>query len=136
MPNPAKILIVDDELHIRKYLSLLVRTSLGVSTVIEAADGATALTLYASEKPDMVLLDINLIGGSGLEVLGQLLQLDPDAVVVMNTAVNIRRSVEEAVEKGASGYILKDTPQEEIVAALREIINDVFGDAPSSASTA
>ncbi len=135
MPTPAKILIVDDELHIRKYLSLLVRTSLGGPVVIEAADGATALSLYASDKPDMVLLDINLIGRTGLEVLGELLQMDPDAVVVMITAVNVRRAVEEAVTKGASGYILKDTPQDEIVTTLRDIIKDVFGETETPPAT-
>ncbi len=127
MPMPAKVLIVDDEPHLRTLMSKLVRVNLGGAAVLEAGDGPTAFALYQQERPDLVLLDINLIGSSGLDTLGQIRAFDPDAVVIMLTAVNVRRAVEEATKQGASGYILKDTPYEEIAQALRDIVTAVFG---------
>lgn len=129
MAHPSKILIVDDEVHLRALLRKLVRINLGAPTVVEAADGPGAVALYKSERPDLVLLDINLIGSSGLEALGEIRAFDPEAVVVMLTAVDVRSAVEEATAKGASGYILKDTPHEEVAQALRDIVATVFGDA-------
>lgn len=122
MVQLSKVLIVDDEVHLRKYLGQLIQAAFGAPLVLEAADGATAVSTYAAERPDLVLLDINLIGSSGLDVLGRILADDPDAVVVMLTAVDVRHAVEEATAKGAAGYILKDTPFEEIVQTLHEIV--------------
>lgn len=128
MPHLAKVLIVDDEPHLRKYFGQLVRANLGGPAILEAGDGATATALYATENPDLVLLDINLIGGSGLDVLGELRAADPEAVVVMVTAVDVRTAIEEAMAKGAAGYILKDSPFEEISAALKDIVAANFED--------
>lgn len=135
MNIPAKVLIVDDEPHLRRYFSKLVRVNLGGPAVLEADSAASAVALYDRERPDMVLLDINLIGSSGLEALGQIRALDAEAVVVMLTAVDARRAIEEATAKGASGYILKDTPQEEVALTLREIVAVVFGNSPAPEQT-
>jgi DNA-binding NarL/FixJ family response regulator len=134
MSASAKVLVVDDEAHIRTYVGLLVHNTLEDVEVLEAADAAAAVALFQQHRPQLVLLDINLVGSSGLEVLTQLLAIDPAAVVVMLTAVNIRRSVEEAQERGASGYILKEASFEEMTAALREVIREHFGEANPSSS--
>ena len=65
MPFTGKILLVDDEPHVRKYVSIIAR-GLGSPVIFEAASGEQALELYARESPDLVLLDVNLPGMDGL----------------------------------------------------------------------
>ena len=124
MARPKNTLLVDDEAHVRAFMRLLLR-ELGIEECWEAADGASALHLVKHHKPDLVLLDINLPGMSGLQVLGQIKQFDPELPVVMATAQSSMSSVSEAVRLGASGYLLKHCPKEETLAALRDIIESL-----------
>jgi len=121
----GKILLVDDEAHIRKYVGLLLR-SLGNPVVVEAADGEAALALFDRENPDLVLLDVNMPRLDGLQTLTALRARDPDSVVVMLTSLINRHTVEECQRLGAVGYLRKDTPKEQILAQLTEIITDCF----------
>lgn len=121
----GKILLVDDEAHIRKFVGLVLR-SLGRPLIIEAADGEAALALYDTEKPDLVLLDVNMPRLDGLQTLMVLRALDPECVVVMLTSLINRQTVEECQRLGAVGYLRKDTPKEEILAQLQQIIADCF----------
>jgi len=123
----GKILLVDDEAHIRKFVSLLVR-SIGTPRVVEAADGEEALSRYAAERPDLVLLDVNMPRLDGLQTLTILRSRYPDSVVVMLTSLINRQTVEECVRLGAVGYLRKDTPRAEITAHLQRIIAECFGD--------
>lgn len=129
MPAPAKILLVDDEVHIRKYIGLIIRTTFPGSALIEATNGNEAIATYQTEKPDLVLLDINMPVRDGLEALEEIMTADPDAVVIMLTSVSTRAAVEKASNLGAVGYLLKDTPQTEIKATLQQLANDIFGEA-------
>ncbi len=114
-----KILIVDDEPHIRVYLRLVV-TGLGAVEIREAADGAAALLMYQQFAPDLVLLDINLLGEDGVSVLGKLLAFDPLAKVVMLTAVASREIVEKCAAAGALNFIRKDMPRPDLVKTLHD----------------
>jgi len=119
------ILLVDDEPHIRKFVALILR-QLGAPTLIEASNGEEALALYERERPDLVLLDVSMPVMDGLETLKRLKQLDPDCVVVMLTSIVNRQAIDEALALGAANYIRKDTPKEEIAAALTETIDACF----------
>lgn len=119
------ILLVDDEPHIRKFVSLLLR-QLGAPTLLEAGNGADALALYQQESPDLVLLDISMPVMDGLETLRRLKEFDPDCVVVMLTSIVNRQSIDQALALGATNYIRKDTPKEEITRSLTETINACF----------
>lgn len=129
MPVTTKVLVVDDEPHLRTFVRMLLCATFADLEVHEAGDESAALALYAETKPDLVLLDIHLIGCSGIAVLERLRQLDPAAEVVMLTAVNVRHTIEEAQAKGAAGYILKDTDEDELTASLIEIVQSRFGGA-------
>jgi two-component system, chemotaxis family, chemotaxis protein CheY len=117
----GKVLLVDDEAHIRKYVSMILK-QFGQPVISEASDGEEALIAYQANKPDFVLLDVNMPRMDGLETLQKLMQLDPDCVVVMLTSLASRETVERALEYGAVSYIRKDTPKEEIAKAIAETI--------------
>ena len=119
------ILIVDDEAHIRKFVTLILR-SIGVTSVIEASNGEEAVATYERVRPDLVLLDVNMPQVDGIETLKRLKALDPDCLAVMLTSLANRSTVEQALELGAANYIRKDTPKEEIAKALSETINACF----------
>ncbi|HVZ65649.1 MAG TPA: response regulator transcription factor [Lacunisphaera sp.] len=129
MKFTGKILIVDDEAHIRKFVGLVVR-SLGSPKVIEAGDGAAAVEICARERPELVLLDVNMPRLDGLQTLQALRQQDPECVVVMLTSLINRQTVEECLRLGATGYLRKDTPPEEISAELSRILTECFGEDP------
>jgi two-component system chemotaxis response regulator CheY len=126
MSYPQSILLTDDEAHIRKFISLVLR-KYDNPRILEASDGAQALALYKEHRPDMVLMDVNMPNMDGLQALGQIRQHDPDAIVVMLTSLTNRQTVEECVRLGATDYIRKDTPREELSARFEEIIADCFG---------
>jgi two-component system, chemotaxis family, chemotaxis protein CheY len=132
MSKISKILLVDDEAHVRKYISLLVKGALGDVELFEAGNSTEALALYREQKPDLVMLDINMPGRDGLETLQDLTELDPDVVVIMLTSVSARNSVEKAIANGASGYILKDTPAAEIRQTLTDFVAELFSEETSA----
>jgi two-component system chemotaxis response regulator CheY len=124
MSRPTNALIVDDESHVRAFMRLLLR-EVGISDCWEAADGVSAVQLAQEHKPQLVLLDINLPGLNGLQVLAQMKQVDPDIPVVMVTSQSAISTVSEAVRLGAVGYLLKHCPKDETLRALKEVMESI-----------
>ena len=120
----AKILVVDDEMGIRELLSEILSDE-GHSVSL-AENAAEARRVRGEMRPDLVLLDVNMPGMDGIGVLKEITKADPDAIVVMLTSLTSRHMIQQAVELGASNYIRKDTPKEEILAALQELIHECF----------
>ena len=118
----GKILLVDDEPHIRVFVSLILK-SLGQPVIKEVSNGEEAIVAYHAEKPDIVLLDVNMPHLDGIQTLRKLKEIDPDCVVIMLTSLATRETVERALELGAVNYIRKDTPKEQIAKALGETID-------------
>lgn len=121
----GSILLVDDEAHIRKFVGLILR-QLGVTKLTEASNGAEALIAFERDQPEVVLLDVNMPVMDGLETLNRLKAIDPDCVVIMLTSLTNRQTIEAALEAGATNYLRKDTPKEEIAKALEETIEACF----------
>lgn len=119
------ILLVDDEPHIRKYLSLILR-KLGTPIIVEAGNGEEAIAAYQRENPDLVLMDVNMPKMDGLEALRRLKEIDPKCVVILVTSLANRETIDKALELGAVSYIRKDTPKDEITKALIETIGSAF----------
>lgn len=125
MAIPHSALVADDEKHIRSYVRIILN-HLGVEDVIEAKSGDEVLDLYKARHPEVVFLDINMPGLTGLEVLPKIMEVDPDAVVIMLTGHASRHLVENSAREGAVHYIRKDTPQQEISKMLRELFDEIF----------
>ncbi len=122
----GKILLVDDEAHIRKFVGLILK-QLGARSILEAGNGQEGVAVFEREKPELVLLDVNMPIMDGLEALKKLKAIDPDCVVIMLTSLANRQTIEEALALGAANYIRKDTPKDEIAKALTETIEASFG---------
>jgi len=112
----AKILIVDDEPQIRRVLRTTL-TSQGYA-VIEAKTGDEALELFRDERPDLVLLDMNMPGRSGIETCREL-RSSSDVPVIMLTVRNTERDKVHALDAGADDYVVKPFGAEELMARIR-----------------
>jgi len=125
MKYEGKILLVDDETHVRKFIGLILK-QLGATTLFEAANGRDAMEVFRRETPNLVLLDVNMPIQDGIQTLREIREVSSDCVVVMLTSLANRQTVEEALSLGADNYIRKDTPKDDILAALRQTIAECF----------
>jgi CheY-like chemotaxis protein len=130
MKLAGKVLVVDDEAHIRKFVTLYLR-SRGDITVMEAANGTEALQIYEREKPQLVLLDVNMPRLDGLQTLRNLKRSDPACVVVMLTSLVNRQTVEECLRLHALGYLRKDTLPDEMMAQLLKFVTAALNPNPA-----
>jgi DNA-binding NarL/FixJ family response regulator len=117
----VRVLIVDDHAVVRAGLKMLVDAEDDFEAVGEAGTAKDAIFEARSVKPDVILLDIVMPDQSGLEIIQQLLHEHPSANVVVLSMQDDPRYVREAFEAGASGYVLKEAADAELVAALREV---------------
>lgn len=115
-----KVLIVDDHGVVRDGLSRLLAVHFTAKT-LEASNVEAALELYRAEQPDLVILDLNLEGPGGLEMLRRLLAIHPSARVVMFSMHHEPLYATRALRAGALGYVGKSAPVEELLAAIRAV---------------
>ena len=122
-----RILIVDDSFYMRTMLKNML-TDAGYDVVGEAANGQQARDLASETKPDLITLDVILPDNTGLEVLKDIRQELPDVKIVMCSAVGQEVIVNEALESGASAYIVKPFSEEKVL----EIVGSALQDSESS----
>jgi DNA-binding NarL/FixJ family response regulator len=116
------VLICDDHRQVREGLRQSVQAVPGVDRVDIAASGEEVLARWPAERQDLVLMDAQLPGLSGLETTRRLVQAHPDANVVMLTGAGDRDLVALAISGGARGYLHKDVSREELCAAVANAI--------------
>lgn len=109
-----RILIVDDSFYMRTMLKNML-TDAGYDVVGEAANGQQALEMAVATTPDLITLDVILPDNTGLDVLKGIRQQQPDAKVVMCSAVGQETIVNEAIENGALAYIVKPFSEERVL---------------------
>lgn len=115
-----RVVIVDDEELMRSGLQIILGSAPDID-VVATCDGPAALTTIARHRPDVVLLDIQMPGTDGFEVLAQLRALALPPVVAMLTAFASEDFVHTALHQGAAGYLLKDTDPEQLVREVRAL---------------
>lgn len=114
-----RVLIVDDDTLIRTGLRLILDTQSDLEVVGEAGDGEVAVTQTRALHPDVVLMDVQMPRMNGLEATAALAKLDPAPRVLILTTFEVDEYVFQALRSGASGFVLKRTPAEELIAAIR-----------------
>ncbi|MEH1127810.1 response regulator transcription factor [Micromonospora sp. CPCC 206061] len=118
-----RVLVVDDQILIRAGLVALLNAAPGIEVVGEASDGERAVTLCAATRPDVVLMDIRMPGDGGIAATRRILAAGrerPPRVIVLTT-FDLDEYVYDALRAGASGFLLKDTPPERLLAAIATV---------------
>lgn len=116
-----RVLVVDDHAVVRSGLRHILDSAEGIEVVGEAGDSQNAIFECRAKKPDVVLIDIVMPGKSGIETIPDLLEDAPDVKVLILSMEDDPHYVREAFAAGASGYILKEAADTDLVTAVREI---------------
>ncbi|MGN9810663.1 response regulator [Micromonospora sp. BQ11] len=119
MSPPVRLLIVDDHPVVRDGLRGMFTGDPGFEVVGEARDGAEALALATQSRPDVVLMDLRMPGMDGVTAINRLIGSGSPAKVLVLTTYDTDADVLPAIEAGATGYLLKDAPREDLVRAVR-----------------
>ena len=118
---PVKILIVDDHPIMRVGIAALISSSKEMECVGQAGTGEEAIQQHAALKPDVTLMDLRLPGISGVETIRRIRQRAPDARIIVLTTYEGDEDINQAMEAGDSGYLVKGLPQEMLVSAVRRV---------------
>lgn len=116
-----KILITDDA----AFMRMLIKDTLaknGYTNIVEAGDGQIACEVYASEKPDLVFMDITMPNKTGIEALADIKKSDPSAKVVMCSAMGQEPMVLEAIRLGAMDFIVKPFKPDRLLQVVKKVL--------------
>ncbi len=119
--TPIRVLIVDDHAVVRTGIKLLLDREEDIEPVGQAGSVREAVLEARAAKPDVILLDVVMPDASGLEAIPPLLHEHPDAKILVLSMQDDPRYVREAFEAGATGYVLKEAADVEVVTAIREV---------------
>jgi NarL family two-component system response regulator LiaR len=120
MKETIRVLIVDDHTVVRDGLNALLSLEPGMQVVGSAADGLEAVQLTEALKPDVILLDLVMPKMDGVEAINHIRRIDPKARILVLTSFAENHQVFSAIKSGATGYIMKDTSSDELIAAIRD----------------
>ena len=119
--EPIRTMIVDDHALFRRGLEMVLEEEPDIELVGQASDGAEAVEKAAESLPDVVLMDIRMPRSSGIEACRAMKEAAPSAKIVMLTISDEEEDLFEAIRAGASGYLLKDIPLDEVADTVRAV---------------
>jgi DNA-binding NarL/FixJ family response regulator len=119
--KPIRILIVDDHFLVRIGLVTALQQNPGFDVVAEAGTGLQAIELYRLQQPDVVVMELRLPDGSGLEVTAALCREFPKARIILVSSFATVEQIGPAFQAGARGFLLKDVLAEELVRAVKAV---------------
>jgi DNA-binding NarL/FixJ family response regulator len=117
--GPLTVLIADDHPVVREGLRGMLAADPAIRVVAEAASGDEAVVMAKRHRPDVVLMDLRMPGGDGVRATAGIVAAVPGSRVVVLTTYETDADIVRAVEAGATGYLLKDTPRLDLIAAIR-----------------
>jgi DNA-binding NarL/FixJ family response regulator len=116
-----RVLVADDQSMVRAGFRMLLSGEDDIDVVAEASNGAEAVNQAARVHPSVVLMDIRMPELDGLQATRRILAADKDARVLILTTFDLDEYIYEALKAGASGFVLKDDPPEQLIAAIRTV---------------
>jgi DNA-binding NarL/FixJ family response regulator len=122
MPQKSKILLVDDHPLVREWLANLINQQNDLQICGEAPNASAALELTGTAKPDIVIVDISLEGGSGIELIKNIKALYPDVMMIVLSMHDETLYAERALRAGARGYIMKREATKKILQAIHSVL--------------
>ena len=126
----TRIMLVDDQALLRTGFRMVLEAEADFTVVAEAGDGAEAISLAASEHPDVILMDVRMPGIDGIEATRRITTLHPDSRIIILTTFDLDEYAFGGLRAGARGFLLKDAQPSELTAAIRAVAS---GDASVSA---
>ncbi|WP_052851848.1 response regulator [Streptomyces avicenniae] len=121
MAEVIRVLLVDDHQVVRRGLRTFLEVQGDIEVVGEAADGPTAVACAEELRPDVILMDVKMPGGDGIEALRTLRELSNPARVLVVTSFTEQRTVVPALRAGAAGYVQKDIAPDALAGAIRSV---------------
>lgn len=121
LPQKIRVMLVEDHILMRVGLKTTTEGEPDMEVVAEVADGRQVLDSFRAHKPDVVLLDLRLPGMDGLQIIKLLRQQNPDARIVILSSYGGGDDITRAIQSGASGYVLKSMPLEQMLQAVRVV---------------
>ncbi len=119
-----RVIIADDHPVVRDGLASIVNQQADMIVVGEAGDGEAALSMYVTHQPDVMILDLRMPKLDGAAVVQRVLEQFPKARLLIMTTYDGDEDIFRSLSQGAKGYLLKDTPRQEILAAIRAVSED------------
>lgn len=116
-----QIVLADDEELIRQGLTYILNSQTDMEVIGEAIDGEVALNISLQQKPDIVLMDVQMPQKTGIQATQEILRYLPDTKIILLTTFDIQEYVFDGIRAGAAGYLLKDTPAQALVEGIRSI---------------
>jgi two-component system, chemotaxis family, chemotaxis protein CheY len=118
---PVRVMVVDDIEMMRNALKEILHAH-DMQLAAEAKDGKEAVSRYLEKKPDVVLMDITMPRMNGIEALRRILQLDPQAKVIMCSALSGQKHILRAIQIGAGDFIVKPAHPKRVVSAIEKVL--------------
>jgi DNA-binding NarL/FixJ family response regulator len=127
-----RVLLVDDQSLVRMGFRMILEAETDLTVVGEAGDGAAAVSMTAALRPDVVLMDVRMPGVDGIDATAAITAAAGPAKVLILTTYDLDRYVYAGLRAGASGFLLKDAPPADLLAAIRTVADGAAVLAPST----
>ena len=133
-PAPARVLLVDDHALLRMGVANIINHEPDLVVVAEAGEGVAAIAAYEEHRPDVTLLDLRMPMMEGVEVVRQIRERDPSALVIVLTTYDTDDEIARALKAGAKAYVLKDISADALVNCIRDVLAGKTYLAPAAAA--
>ena len=115
------LILVDNHPMVREGLALILDNQSDMKVLAQGSDGHEAIALYQKHRPDVAILDLSMPNMNGADATAAILAMEPSAKVLILTTFDGDQDIQRSMQAGARGYVLKDTPREEVLQAIRYV---------------